>query len=411
MIGLLGARLGHSFSPAIHARLGNPDYRLFEVAAEDLAAFLARPDLRALNVTLPYKEAVLPYCHRLSAAAEAIGAVNTMVRDRQGRWIGDNTDAAGAALMLAEGGLDPAGRKVLILGGGATAKTLHYVLDKAGARSIVHIERRGPVRYEDLPAHGDAELLVNTTPVGMYPDCPKRLIHLDDLPQLCGVADVLYNPLRTQLLLDAEARGLAAISGLSMLIGQAIAADARFFGHPPRTDALASIRRSLEAKKTNLVLIGMPGVGKSYQGRHLARLLDRPFVDIDRRFQEAYGPPGDYLRLHGEEAFRQKESAVVREVGKETGLVIASGGGVVTRPENYAPLAQNGRIYWLYRPLRYLSRRGRPLSAGGFPALRRLYGQRRPLYEAWADVRIDLGRDREASAREIWRDFLATYGD
>lgn len=411
MIGLLGEHLSHSFSPHLHTILGNPDYQLFEVAPQDLASFLNNPNLRALNVTIPYKEKVIPFCHALTPAAAAIGAVNTMLKDSQGRWIGENTDAIGAAYLIHRAKLKLKDKKVLILGGGATSKTLHYVAEQAGAGEVLHIERRGAIRYDDLPNHRDAQIIINTTPVGMYPHGPKRLISLNDFPSLSGVIDVIYHPLRTALILDARSRGIPAAGGLAMLVGQAVAADAVFFHKEPDWQQADQILNQLEKEKTNIVLIGMPGVGKSYQGQTLAQRLHRPFVDSDVIFKQTHGAPADYIARHGEKAFRRLESEIIQELGKQTGLVIATGGGVVTRPENYDALAQNGYIYWLYRPLRYLSRRGRPLSAGGFPALRRLYGERRSLYEAWADRRIHLSKDRNAGVDLIGRDFNELFGD
>lgn len=405
LTGLLGEKLGHSYSPAIHAMLGNDKYQLFEVAPDDLAAFLDRPDLAALNVTIPYKERVRPYLAGESPTAQAIGAVNTLVRQADGRWIGHNTDFDGLAYLLDALAGEVAGKKCLILGGGGTAKTAHAVLAARGAGEILPIVRHDGIDYEDLPAHRDARWIINTTPVGMYPQAPAGLVHPADFPQLEGILDVIYNPLRTALVYEAQKLGIPALGGLAMLVAQAVYAHGYFTGQAPPVDQVAAIYQRLRTERENIVLIGMPGVGKTTLGQALAADLDRPFVDLDAAFAAIHGPAGDYIRSHGEGAFRRLESDLARQVGQESGQVIACGGGIVTRPENDLLLRQNGRVYHLTRPLADLATDGRPLSQGG-RALSRLWADRQALYEAFADRTLSC-TNLTAALTAIKEDFFA----
>lgn len=404
--GLLGAKLGHSFSPRIHAELGNADYELFEVQEAELAAFLSRPDLQALNVTIPYKEKVIPFLNTLTPQARAIGAVNTLVRQKDGSWLGDNTDYDGVCTLLDAAGIDVSGRKCLILGGGGTAKTVHTVLHDRKAREILHIVRHDGIPYSALPLHKDADILINTTPVGMHPNCPARLVDLDLFDALEGVCDVIYNPLRSQLLLDAAERGIPAAGGLIMLVAQAVAADARFFAKAVDFSQVTAITKTLQCEQENIVLIGMPGVGKTTVGKHLANMLKRPFIDLDDAFDKRWGDTADFIRTHGEAAFRKKESTLALEAGRRHGHIIACGGGIVTVPENEAALKQNGRIYRLTRDLTSLATHGRPLSDGGPEQLKKLYTERRAAYERFADVTVENTTSKKAAAI-IKEDFYA----
>lgn len=396
--GLLGAKLGHSFSPRIHAELGNSNYELFEIQEKDLPAFLSRADLHALNVTIPYKETVIPFLNSLTPQARAIGAVNTLVRQKDGSWLGDNTDYDGVCTLLDAANIDVTGRKCLILGGGGTAKTVHTVLQDRNAREILHIVRHDGIPYSDLPLHRDADILINTTPVGMHPNCPSRLLDLDLFDSLEGVCDVIYNPLRTLLLLDAAERGIPAAGGLIMLVAQAVAADARFFGKKLDFSRVTEITHMLQCEQENILLIGMPGVGKTTVGKYLADMLQRPFIDLDESFNQRWGDTAAFIRKHGETAFRENESILAREAGRLHGHVIACGGGIVTVPDNYAALKENGRIYLLTRDLASLETDGRPLSDGGIEGLKTLYAKRRTAYERFADVTIENTTPKEAAA-------------
>ena len=397
--GLLGAHLGHSQSPRLHAMLGSYSYELFEVAPENLNYFLRSGDFDALNVTIPYKRAVVPYCAALSDAAKAIGSVNTLVRMPDGTLFGDNTDYDGFSLLLQRnGGIRP-GEKALVLGDGGASATVQAVLRDLGAQVVV-LSRHGAEDYTSLPRHSDAVLVVNATPVGMYPNNGQRLIDLDALPGCRCVLDLVYNPLRTRLILDAEERGIRCEGGLSMLVGQGARACERFTGEIVPESRWEQILCKLEREAENLILIGMPGCGKSTVGQLLAQKLNRPFFDADEELVKRLGCdiPAFFAR-EGEAAFREKESEMLAELGKRSGCVIATGGGCVTRAENYALLHQNGVIVWLRRDLAALPTEGRPISQS--TGLTELYTRRRGLYERFADHVVENDSDPAATVEKI----------
>lgn len=407
--GLLGKTLGHSYSPQIHKALGNPDYVLYERAPEDLADFLNQPELKGLNVTIPYKKDVISACKTLSAAAKHIGAVNTMVRQADNSWYGHNTDYDGFIYMLERAGINIEGQKVVVLGDGATAHTIHVALTDLGAKEIVHLSRKTAPYYSEAATIGaDADVLINATPVGTYPNCPDNLISLNDFPKIKGVADVIYNPYRTALLIEAEKRNIPYTDGLPMLVGQAVAAAKLFMQKDFPTDVSESIIREMRHKQENIVLIGMPGVGKTTIATALAERLHRPLIDCDDEFETRYCHPGEYIKTYGEPAFREKETALLAELCKKTGAIIATGGGVVTQPINYPILRQNGRIYWLRRPLETLAIDGRPLSQGGLDCLESLYAVRKPLYEAFSQCSFDI-TDPETGAAQIEEEYHAHF--
>ena len=397
--GLLGAHLGHSQSPRLHAMLGSYSYELFEVAPENLNYFLRSGDFDALNVTIPYKRAVVPYCAALSDAARAIGSVNTLVRMPDGTLFGDNTDYDGFSLLLQRnGGIRP-GEKALVLGDGGASATVQAVLRDLGAQVVV-LSRHGAEDYTSLPLHSDAVLVVNATPVGMYPNNGQRLIDLDALPGCRCVLDLVYNPLRTRLILDAEERGIRCEGGLSMLVGQGARACERFTGEIVPESRWEQILCKLEREAENLILIGMPGCGKSTVGQLLAQKLNRPFFDADEELVKRFGCDiPTFFAREGEAAFREKESEMLAELGKRSGCVIATGGGCVTRAENYALLHQNGVIVWLRRDLAALPTEGRPISQS--TGLTELYTRRRGLYERFADHTVENDSDPAATAEKI----------
>ncbi len=388
--GLLGRSLGHSYSPEIHAAFGCPPecYTLYEVEPEALPGFLTRPEFDGINVTIPYKKAVIPYLSELSDAARAIGSVNTIVRRADGTLFGDNTDYYGFDRALAAAGIDPAGKKALVLGDGGAAPTVRAVLHARGAREIVTISRHGENNYGNLDRHRDAALIVNATPVGMYPDNGTSLIDLTAFPALCGVYDLIYNPARTKLLLDAARLGIPCANGLLMLVAQAKRAEELFQGRTIPEDENEAVCARLGTQMENIVLIGMPGVGKSSCGAALSRLTGRPFVDLDEQFVRETGVSiPDFFAAHGEAAFRRRETALLAAWSKRSGLILATGGGVVTQPENYDLLHQNSTVFFLRRDITGLSTKGRPVSqAKGTAQLAR---ERLPLYAAWADHAID----------------------
>ena len=394
--GLLGRKLGHSYSPQIHKMLGSYSYALFEKEPEELEAFLKNGEFSGINVTVPYKKAVLPYLDELTPIAQKLGAVNTVVR-RNGKLIGHNTDYFGFKRMLLDSSLDVAGKKVLVLGSGGASNTAVSVLDELGARATV-ISRSGENNYANLHRHSDAALIVNTTPVGMYPHTGNSPVDLGLFPNLMGVLDVIYNPARTQLLLDAEKRNLVTRNGLLMLVAQAKEAAERFTGTSLSDSLIPQIHRKLSAQMQNIVLIGMPGCGKSTVGKLLGEKTGRVFVDADEAIVRLAGKPiPEIFAQEGEEAFRAFETTVLEELGKQSGLVIATGGGCVTKARNYPLLHQNGHIFWLQRNIEDLPTEGRPLSAS--QDLQKMYALRKPMYEAFADHTVTNDAIDAAAAR------------
>ena len=402
---LLGEKLGHSFSPQIHRALVGCDYQLLPTPPEAVADLFRRRDFRGLNVTIPYKQTVMPLCDEIDPRAAAIGAVNTVV-NRDGRLTGYNTDIDGLIYLARRTGVDMAGKKVVILGSGGTGRTARAAAGELGAAEIVTVSRGGEDNYETLSRHADAQVLLNTTPVGMYPNCGVSPVSLDAFPHLEGVLDVVYNPLRTALLLEARERGLPCSCGLPMLVAQAWRAEELFTGSAIPAETVEAVLAGLTAQLENVVLIGMPGCGKSTVGRALARRQGRAFLDLDRLIEERAGKsiPAIFAQ-EGEEAFRTLESWAVREAGARTGCVISTGGGVVTRAENCAPLRQNGVIIHLTRPLDRLPTAGRPVSQS--TDLQTLWERRRGLYAAFADRTVDNGGPLEETLDAIEKELSA----
>ena len=385
--GLLGEKLGHSFSPQIHRDLAGYDYQLLPTPPEAVEDIFARRAFQGLNVTIPYKRTVMPLCDEIDPRAAAIGAVNTVV-NRNGRLTGYNTDIDGFLYMARRAGVDMAGKKVVILGSGGTSRPARAAAGELGAREIVTVSRHGEDNYQNLSRHADAQVLVNTTPVGMYPNWGQSPVSLESFPALEGVLDVVYNPLRTALLLQAEERGLPRSCGLPMLVAQAKRAAELFTGQNIDDSRAEAVLHGLRGQLTSIVLIGMPGCGKTTVGRTLAGKLGRTFVDLDEEIVRRAGMsiPEIFAR-EGEAGFRERESALVREFGERTGLVVSTGGGVVTRRENYIPLKQNGLLLHLRRDPAALPTDGRPLSQATAPE--ELWRRRAPLYAAFADGEID----------------------
>ena len=398
--GLLGEKLGHSYSPELHAFFGDYDYELFEVAPGDLEDFLRERDFQGLNVTIPYKTTVHDICEHLTEAAEAIGSVNTVVKQPDGTLLGDNTDAAGFEGMVWKSRVRVRGRKCLVLGSGGASLAVRYVLNKLGAGEVVVISRSGEDNYDNLDKHKDASVIVNTTPVGMYPKTGAAPVNLRDFPQCEGVLDIIYNPARTALIQQAEALGIPCLGGLYMLVEQARCASQVFTGKPLPAIRSKEVYSVMSRRKDNRILIGMPGSGKSTVGRILAERLGRPFVDCDTELEKRLGmTAGDYILKAGEEDFRAQETAILAQLGKESGLVIATGGGCVTRPENYPLLHQNGTIIFLERELSKLPKKGRPLSLRG--NLQDMYTIRLPMYRRFADLIVPNDSSPETVAKNV----------
>lgn len=398
--GLLGRKLGHSYSPQIHAQLGDYSYELFEREPEELENFLKNGDFTGINVTVPYKKEVIPFLDSLSPIAKRLGAVNTVVR-RDGKLIGHNTDYFGFLTMVRESGLNVTGNKVLVLGSGGASNTAVAVLGELGS-NVVIISRSGVNNYQNLHLHCDASVIVNTTPVGMYPHVGISPVNLDLFPKLEGVLDVVYNPARTQLLLDAEKRGLVTRNGLLMLVAQAKEAAEWFTDGKICDNVIPSIHAILRQQMENTVLIGMPGCGKTTVGQLLAEKTGRKFVDADKEIVRLAGKSiPEVFTEDGEGVFRNLETEVLAELGKRSGLVIATGGGCVTQERNYPLLHQNGTIFWLKRDLSNLPTDGRPLSQA--TSAEEMYRVRKPLYEAFSDHIVENSGDLNTSVNQILR--------
>ncbi len=419
--GLLGRKLGHSWSVPIHQALGCAGYRLIELEPEELGNFLRRKDIGGLNVTIPYKRDVIKFCDMLDPAAEAIGSVNTLVRQAE-KLVGCNTDIDGFLYMLRRAGISLTGKKVVILGSGGASLTAQTAARREGAREIVVVSRSGPDNYENLPErHADAEALVNTTPVGMWPKLEGQPVDLRLLPNVTAVADLIYNPGRTNLLLQAEElirtrkpwnwemgdpapRSIRCTGGLSMLVHQAKRAEELFFNCSIPDGKTEEITTRLRREMTNIVLVGMPGSGKTTVGQALAKLSGKPFTDLDGEIIRRSGKPiPDIFAQEGEEVFRTLEHQVLEEACTKSNQIIATGGGAVLWSENRAAMRRTGRVYRLRRKLEDLPTEGRPLSqAGKLEEMERL---REPLYSAAADFSVLNETSPEETASEIWRDF------
>lgn len=405
--GLIGEHLTHSFSPQIHRELADYPYGLYEIERGKVGEFMQSTDLTAFNVTIPYKKDVIPYLTEISDEARRIGAVNTVTRLQGGGFRGDNTDYYGFKAMVEASGIRVKDKKVLVLGTGGASVTVHTVLSDLGVREAVSVSRSGDCNYENVYSlHRDADVIVNTTPVGMFPGTGVSPISLEKFPTLTGVLDLIYNPARTALLLEAERLSIPAMNGLLMLVAQAKRACELFLGGVRIDDGqIPEIVKKIRLETENLVLIGMPGCGKSTAARLLSELTGREAIDTDDVFLSLSGgvSPADYIRRNGEKSFRALETEAVRSVGKLSGKIIATGGGVPTIGENYAPLCQNGVILWIRRDVSSLPTANRPLSEGR--DLASLYEERRPAYERFADGFIESSISPLDTAKAILSEF------
>lgn len=388
--GLLGRKLGHSYSPAIHAALGDYDYDLHEVPnEEDLGRFLKETPFEGLNVTIPYKVAVMAHCATLSPRAKAIGSVNTLVRRPDGTLHGDNTDDAGFTAMVEESGVDPAGKTCVVLGSGGASRTVVAVLKRMGAKRVVVVSRTGEDHYGNLARHADAALLVNATPVGMHPDVDASPVEdLSVFPKLEAVLDLIYNPPKTKLLADAEKRGIRTVNGLRMLVVQAAVASELWGCSAYDAKRCAAIEAAIRLGEENLWLVGMPGVGKTTVGGLLGEALGRPFVDLDAEIERIAGMPiPEIFAAKGEAGFREIEAQAAINASRGRGTVIATGGGTVLRDANRRAMRDTGTVVWLQRDLSRLPTAGRPLSEA--KGVEKLYAEREPIYRAAAHLEVD----------------------
>jgi len=410
--GLIGEKLSHSWSAAIHEKLGSFPYQLHELSASELKGFLKDQPWRGLNVTIPYKKDAYALADSVSEDAQAVGAANTLVKDVNGFIAADNTDVYGFEYLVKSLKVNLSQKKAMVFGAfGGAGQAICYALKKGGAY-VVGVSRNPhenssyvdcAITYDQLKLHYDADLLVNATPVGMFPHAgvsPLSKEELSAFTSLQCVIDLIYNPLRSQLLLDAESLGILSANGLKMLVAQAARASSLFLGQDVSGSQIENISHELHASKENIVLIGMPGVGKTSTGEALAKLLNYPWIDTDFLIkQRAHCEAATYLQTHGEAAFRHLEHEVIQEISSMSGSVISCGGGVVVTPSNYQLLRQNSKLVYLTRPFEELALAGRPLSQS--IGIQKLAAERLPLYEAWADVTFSCLGSPDADAKGL----------
>ena len=392
--GLIGEKLGHSFSKPIHEKIADYTYEIKEIAREELDAFMKAKDFLSINVTIPYKSAVIPYLDYIDEIAEKIGAVNTIV-NRDGKLYGYNTDFSGMKMLIEKSGFDYEGRKVLVLGTGGTSKTAVAVAESLGAETVICVGRKNGISenytdYENVyTLHSDADYIINTTPLGMYPDCDSYALDISKFNCLNGVTDAVYNPLKTRLCQNAEKEGIKSETGLYMLVAQAVLAVEKFTGDSFDVKETADrIYSEIMKEKMNIVLVGMPGSGKSTIGKALSEKLGKDFVDTDDIIRQEYGDISLIFEKHGEAYFRDVESEAVKKAAFLNNTVIATGGGAILRDENVRRLRQNGKVFFLDRPLSdILPTDDRPLSKDR-EALKKRYEERYEKYKASADETI-----------------------
>ena len=409
--GLIGEKLGHSYSPQIHNMLADYRYELCPVSPENLHSFMTAKDFCGINVTIPYKKAVIPYCDHLSDEAKEIQAVNTIVKLPSGSLVGHNTDVYGFITMLKNAGISVRGKKAVILGSGGTSLTAQAALRRMNADKIIVISRSGENNYQALyEKHADAQVLVNTTPVGMYPNNGQSPVDIDKLPCLDSVADVIYNPEKTALILQAQQKGLKTASGLPMLVAQARKAAEFFTGTVIDENVDAAIIQEIKKQTLNLVLIGMPGCGKTTIGNMLADATNRPLVDTDEEIIKLAGKSiPEIFAQEGENHFRDLETQVIEKVSAMQGAIITTGGGAILRKENRLSMGSNGRICLLLRPLDQLAKEGRPLSSG-INAVENLWNSRKDLYMNTADYIVENVNEPTITVRLALEGFYEAAG-
>lgn len=400
MYGLLGEKLGHSFSPEIHSMLGNYEYRLFEVEKNELENFIKHGEWDGINVTIPYKKEVMPYLDEISENAQKIGSVNTVVRRSDGTLFGDNTDYYGFLYTVKRSGINFSGKKVLVLGTGGASLAVKAVISDLNAREIISISRSGENNYQNIKNHADADIIVNTTPVGMYPKNLVSLVKVSDFTRLSAVFDIIYNPQKTQLVLDAEKLDIPAFSGLSMLVAQAKRASEIFFDKVIDDSVTEKILKKVSTDMKSIVLIGMPGSGKSSIGTFLAEKTGREFLDTDEEAEKIAGlSPAEIIKVQGEKSFRKIENEVVKSLCKLSGKIIATGGGVVTNEDNFDAIRQNSTVFFINRDISVLPTDNRPLSQKN--SLDDMFKIRLPLYRKFCDFEIDGNGTIEEVAQRI----------
>ncbi len=402
--GCIGKKLGHSFSKVIHNELCDYTYELCELEPEQLDSFFKTGDFKAINVTIPYKRDVMQYLDNISDVAREIGAVNTIV-NRNGKLFGYNTDFYGMRALLQKIGIDPQGKKCAVLGTGGTSKTANALLKSMGAQKVLTVsrsEKPGVITYDTLKSeHKDTQIIINTTPCGMFPDIDSVAVDLDGFSKLEGVADAVYNPLRSKLIMQARDMGIKAEGGLYMLVAQAVFAAEHFIDTAFEPEEINRVFKTLFLQKQNIVLIGMPGCGKSTLGKRLAKHYNLEFIDSDNEIVKCAGPIPEIFKTQGEDKFRDIESRVVRDISLKTGCVIATGGGVIKRADNIKYLKQNGVVIFIDRPFAELQTgHGRPLSPDAIK-LKALYDERMPIYNSVCDIKIFADGTIEQNVQKI----------
>lgn len=401
--GLCGKSLKHSYSEIIHNLMGNDSYKLINLTESDFLSFMKNRDFCGINVTIPYKTIALENCDVVSSEALKIGSVNTVI-NKNGVLYGYNTDYFGFKYMLDKAGVEIKGKNVVILGTGGTSLTANRVISDCGASKITTVSRSGDVNYQNIYSHKDTDIIVNTTPVGMYPDNCESLIDLSAFPNLKAVVDVIYNPLKTKLINDAENLGICTSNGLSMLVAQAVMAHELFFDKEieNRNEYIESILAKCTSKVCNIVLVGMPGSGKTTVGKILASNTGLPFYDSDLVLEEKSGRKiPEIIETDGEDVFRQMETEVLSELTKKSGCIIATGGGAVLKPCNRYLISQNGVCIHIKRDIEKLATKGRPLSDGGVQRLYELYDARNPIYSKVSDYTIPTNENPTECAKTI----------
>ncbi len=401
MFGLIGHKLSHSFSPQIHALLSDYEYNLFEMEENEVGQFLQKREFQGTNVTIPYKKTVIPFLDEVSDTAKRIGSVNTIVKRPDDTLFGDNTDYYGFSYMIKQSGAVIKGKKCIVLGSGGASLTVIAVLSDMKASSVTVISRSGSDNYENISKHFDAEIIVNTTPVGMYPNCGASPIDLSSFTACECVLDLIYNPAKTALLLQAEKLSIPYINGLTMLVAQAKKACELFLDKPLNDSIIPEITEKLTRQSMNIVLVGMPGSGKSTIGHIIAEKLSRKFFDTDTELENNYGDKiPNIIQEKGEQLFRNLEEKSVAECGKQSYCVIATGGGAILRQANIDALRQNGQIVFLDRPIDSLVTNGRPLSSTP-EKVQALYETRLPIYNSCCDIKIEVKGTPEEVAEKI----------
>lgn len=400
MYGLLGEKLGHSFSPEIHSMLGNYKYRLFEVEKNELENFIKHGEWDGINVTIPYKKTVMSYLDEISENAQKIGSVNTVVRRSDGTLFGDNTDYYGFLYTVKRSGINFGGKKVLVLGTGGASLAVKAVISDLNAGEIISISRSGENNYQNIKNYADADIIVNTTPVGMYPKNLVSPVKVSDFTHLSAVFDIIYNPQKTQLVLDAEKLDIPAFSGLSMLVAQAKRASEIFFDKEIDDSVTEKILKKVSTDMKSIVLIGMPGSGKSSIGTFLAEKTGREFLDTDEEAEKIAGSsPAEIIKTQDEKSFRKIENEAVKSICKLSGKIIATGGGVVTNEDNFDAIRQNSTVFFINRDISVLPTDNRPLSQKN--SLDDMFKIRLPLYRKFCDFEIDGNGTIEEVAQRI----------